>query len=246
MNVPISDGTLLETAIAIERNGIAFYDVMSKSVENVEVRDVFQYLSYIEHQHVGIFENMLYEICERGISQISPEEYGDYIKSLRENALFNEEMITLESGKLLATPFGRRVSELYIDPFSAVIIRDGLYNRPDKLTEVSILQLVSHTPDLSPKLYPRGKESEQLIAYASEHSSELIFKQPDPWNSMYSYEQNLDLQKICFLLKNISQCSHLTLSSFLFDFLRTIDSFSFIGFLILHDNSKHYLINTIK
>jgi helicase len=106
--------------------------------------------------------------------------------------LFNEEMITMESRKLLATPFGRRVSELYIDPVSAVIIRDGLYNRPDKLTEVSILQLVSHTPDLSPKLYPRGKESEQLIAYASEHSSELIFKQPDPWNSMYSYEQNLD------------------------------------------------------
>ncbi|WP_455369303.1 DEAD/DEAH box helicase [[Eubacterium] cellulosolvens] len=106
--------------------------------------------------------------------------------------LFNEEMIILESGKLLATPFGRRVSELYIDPFSAVIIRDGLYNRPDKLTEVSILQLVSHTPDLSPKLYPRGKESEQLIAYANEHVSELIFKQPDPWNSMYLYEQNLD------------------------------------------------------
>ncbi|TRO59267.1 DEAD/DEAH box helicase [Candidatus Bathyarchaeota archaeon] len=106
--------------------------------------------------------------------------------------LFNEEMITMESRKLLATPFGRRVSELYIDPVSAVIIRDGLYNRPDKLTEVSILQLISHTPDLSPKLYPRGKESEQLIAYASEHSSELIFKQPDPWNSMYSYEQNLD------------------------------------------------------
>jgi helicase len=106
--------------------------------------------------------------------------------------LFNEEMITMESRKLLATPFGRRVSELYIDPVSAVIIRDGLYNRPEKLTEVSILQLVSHTPDLSPKLYPRGKESEQLIAYASEHSSELIFKQPDPWNSMYSYEQNLD------------------------------------------------------
>jgi helicase len=106
--------------------------------------------------------------------------------------LFNEEMITMESGKLLATQFGRRVSELYIDPLSAVIIRDGLYNRPEKLTEVSILQLVSHTPDLSPKLYPRGKESEQLITYASEHSSELIFKQPDPWNSMYSYEQNLD------------------------------------------------------
>ncbi len=106
--------------------------------------------------------------------------------------LVKEEMIEIETRNLSATKFGRRVSELYIDPLSAVIIRDGLYNRPTRLTELSLLQLISHTPDIFPKLHPRGKESEKLGAYAREHSEELIFKQPELWSAMLSYEYDYE------------------------------------------------------
>jgi len=106
--------------------------------------------------------------------------------------LVKEEMVEMESRRLSATRFGRRVSELYIDPLSAVIIRDGLYNRPVRLTALSLLQLISHTPDITPKLHPRGRESERLSVYAEEHSEELIFKQPEPWSTMFSYEQDYE------------------------------------------------------
>ena len=106
--------------------------------------------------------------------------------------LVKEEMIEIDGGKLSASRFGKRVSELYIDPLSAVIIRDGLYDRPKKLSEISLLQLVVHTPDMAPRLYPRGKESERLTAYSQEHSDELIFKSPEPWSSIVPYEQDYD------------------------------------------------------
>lgn len=106
--------------------------------------------------------------------------------------LVKQEMVEMESNKVAATRFGKRVSELYIDPLSAVIIRDGLYNRPSRLTELSLLQLIAHTPDITPRPYPRGRESERLSIYAEEHAEELVFKRPEPWSEMLSYEQDYD------------------------------------------------------
>ena len=68
--------------------------------------------------------------------------------------LNREQMVEFEGEELKATKFGRRVSELYIDPVSAVVLRDGLYTRAKHLTEVSFLHLISRTPDIAPKLYP--------------------------------------------------------------------------------------------
>ncbi|MEM3088341.1 MAG: DEAD/DEAH box helicase, partial [Candidatus Bathyarchaeia archaeon] len=55
--------------------------------------------------------------------------------------LTDEEMVHFDRGNIVATEFGRRVSELYIDPESAVIIRDGLYNRAKMLTDISFLHM---------------------------------------------------------------------------------------------------------
>src|SRR5438094_2247805 len=69
--------------------------------------------------------------------------------------LFKEEMVLMEGKDLSATKFGKRVYELYIDPMSAAILRDGLYNRPKQMTDLSILHLISKTPDLAPRPRPR-------------------------------------------------------------------------------------------
>jgi helicase len=92
--------------------------------------------------------------------------------------LFAEEMLTVEGRQVAATRFGHRVSELYIDPISGVLIRDGLDNRPLHLTDVSLLQLVCHTPDVVPKYYPRRRELAGLNAFVELHADEFFFPTP--------------------------------------------------------------------
>ncbi|MGP8068445.1 MAG: DEAD/DEAH box helicase [Candidatus Bathyarchaeia archaeon] len=92
--------------------------------------------------------------------------------------LHREQMVEFAGEELKATRFGRRVSELYIDPVSAVILRDGLYTRAKHVTDVSFLHLISRTPDISPKLYPRRGEDEMLDLFAKEHQDEYMCEVP--------------------------------------------------------------------
>ena len=93
--------------------------------------------------------------------------------------LHREQMVEFEGEDLKATRFGRRVSELYIDPVSAVVLRDGLYTRAKHVTEVSFLHLISRTPDISPKLYARRGEDEMLDLFAKEHQDEFMCEVPE-------------------------------------------------------------------
>ena len=93
--------------------------------------------------------------------------------------LHKEQMVEFTGEELKATKFGRRVSELYIDPVSAVILRDGLYTRARHVTDVSFLHLISRTPDISPKLYPRRGEDEMLDLFAKEHQDEYMCEVPE-------------------------------------------------------------------
>ena len=93
--------------------------------------------------------------------------------------LHREQMVEFDGQELKATKFGRRVSELYIDPVSAVILRDGLYTRAKHVTDISLLHLISRTPDISPKLYPRRGEDEMLDLFAKEHQDEYMCEAPE-------------------------------------------------------------------
>ncbi|HEY5620295.1 MAG TPA: DEAD/DEAH box helicase [Candidatus Bathyarchaeia archaeon] len=122
--------------------------------------------------------------------------------------LCTEEMLAMEGKELSATRFGKRVSELYIDPESAVILRDGLYNRADKLTDFSLLHLISKTPDLAPRPRPRGGEGEKLGLLAIQHSNEFTFEVPDQFEDPVAYDGFLsELKATQVLLDWISESS---------------------------------------
>ena len=105
--------------------------------------------------------------------------------------LYKERMVEVEGDKLYATDFGRRVSELYVDPVSAVMIRDGLYRRAQHVTELSFLHLIARTPDVAPKVYPRRREAELLENMATKHSEEFMVDVPDMWGDQVAYEEFL-------------------------------------------------------
>lgn len=85
--------------------------------------------------------------------------------------LSNEDLVRGEE-KMTATRFGRRVSELYIDPLTGVILRQGLILDTKKET-FGLLHLISRTPDMmKPAL--RRSEIDRMLAVFSVHAENLL------------------------------------------------------------------------
>jgi helicase len=114
--------------------------------------------------------------------------------------LYDEEMIDLSGEDIFATKFGKRVSELYIDPLSAVVIRDALRNKPAYLTDLSMLHLIAHTPDMGPIMRPYSREMDALAVQMEEHKDEFFMEVPDEWNDHIAYEEFLGEIKTAMVL----------------------------------------------
>ncbi|MFW6110440.1 MAG: DEAD/DEAH box helicase [Thermoproteota archaeon] len=147
---------------------------------------------------------------ERGIYDFFGRTFYAYQYSMRGikrliakilKCLYNEEMIEVYGENIYATEFGKRVSELYIDPVSGVIIRNALTPKPPKLTEVSLLHLIAHTPDMTPKLRPYSKEQEEVTSFMEEHREEIITKIPEEWGDRIDYEEFLGEIKTAMVLR---------------------------------------------
>jgi len=85
--------------------------------------------------------------------------------------LEGENMIVEGDDRLHATPLGRLVSRLYIDPLSASIIIKGLQTAR-KTTPLALIHLVCSTPDMR-KLYLRSGDYVWVDAFATEHHREF-------------------------------------------------------------------------
>lgn len=88
--------------------------------------------------------------------------------------LKEEGFITVRSSYLRPTLFGKRVSELYIDPLTGVILRDGLVNnKPKRL--ISILHMICHTPDMM-NLAVKEKEMDDMLDAYYKYEKELLIE----------------------------------------------------------------------
>jgi helicase len=114
--------------------------------------------------------------------------------------LYQEKMIDVGGENVFATKFGRRVSELYIDPVSAVMMRDALLSRAPRITDISFLHMIAHTPDMFPRLRPYSREIDSLALFVDEHREEFMLEVPDEWADHITYEEFLGEAKVARVL----------------------------------------------
>lgn len=107
--------------------------------------------------------------------------------------LAREEMVDKNGDSLRILPFGKRVSDLYIDPKSAVILRDAVNNISESTDVFSILLAVALTPDVM-GLYPKKSDENRLNALAEEYESKCLF---DPFEDPeFNYEVFMGALKV--------------------------------------------------
>jgi helicase len=128
--------------------------------------------------------------------------------------LEKESFITVKDDIIEPTKFGRRVSELYIDPVSAVRMRKALEvadSEPENTTAISFLHAIAGTPDMM-QLYLRESDYRWLDPLVEEHEKEFLIK---PRDFEADYESFLSEFKTAWLLWDwISERSeeHITLT----------------------------------
>jgi len=116
--------------------------------------------------------------------------------------LYQEQMIDIERTNIIATKFGRRVSELYVDPISATFLRDALNSRAEVISDISFFHAIAHTPDMSPKLRPYSSEINELSLFVDQHKDEFMFEPPNELEDNFDYEEFLGEVKSAWVLQS--------------------------------------------
>jgi helicase len=209
------------------RAGRPKYDKAGEAILIAKTADEADYLmdSYILAKPERIWSRLAVEKVIRGhvlatvASDFAKTENGVYeffgktfyayqydIKAIRSliakilKYLADEEMIDWNGDHVSATRFGKRVSELYIDPLSAVVIRNALEHRSSSLTDLSLLHLAAHTPDMGPVMRPYSQELDEIALALETHRDEFLVEVPTEWGDRVSYEEFLGEVKTALVL----------------------------------------------
>jgi helicase len=91
-------------------------------------------------------------------------------------------LIVIKKGKLIATRLGKRVSELYIDPYTAHQFIEALKKTSKrKITSLSFLQTISNTIEMRPLLSVRSGEFSELNETIVNKENQFLQEIPDDW-----------------------------------------------------------------
>jgi helicase len=225
-NYPIS---VLEYKQMAGRAGRPKYDKVGESILIAKTSDEQDYLmeNYVLAKPERIWSRLAVEKIIRGhvlatvASDFAHTENGVYeffgktfyayqydVKAIKGiigkilKYLYDEEMIDVDGDDIFATKFGKRISELYIDPLTGVVIRDALRNKPANITDFGMLHLISHTPDMGPVMRPYTREFDVLSLQLEQHKDELFTEIPSEWSDHFSYEQFLGEIKTAVVMES--------------------------------------------
>ena len=114
--------------------------------------------------------------------------------------LEKEEMVKREGSLLRILPFGKRISDLYIDPKSAVILRDAVKKIDEDTADLMILHAAASTPDVL-GLFPKKGDLDRLTGLEIEYEGEFLIEPADE-DDEFMYESFTSDLKVAVLLED--------------------------------------------
>lgn len=118
--------------------------------------------------------------------------------------LEEEEMISSEGKWLSATKYGKRISQIYIDPLSGVKLRKGI-ERVELIgpSEIGFLHTVCATPDMD-TLYLQKGDKMQMESLVTDYleEDELLLEPPEEWKYPEKFEYYLGEVKTAKMLQD--------------------------------------------
>lgn len=85
-----SGGEIIEVAVQIERNGLAFYRSLAGSMKHEDVKNLFNHLADEEEKHIKSFQSIYKSFEDYKPAITDEEEYYDYIRMLAEMNVFTK------------------------------------------------------------------------------------------------------------------------------------------------------------
>lgn len=152
-------------ATGFVRNKVQLFDFFSRTFWSYQYKDL-QKLHVLLEKMIGLLEQ--WEFVESSEDPFVPAN------ELYQGAMFH------------ATLLGRRVAELYLDPFTAHHLIRGLRKAGKQQAIIfGLLHLLSYTLEMRPLLRTRSKEHEGVQSALLEHYHDLLVMEPSVYDPSY-------------------------------------------------------------
>ena len=133
MAIFFSGSELVNIAIGIERNGLAFYQSLVNKEKDVMARGAYKYLAEMEEKHIKIFQSMLDKVGDYRPPGTYTEEYDSYLKALVDSAVFTDDKVAREMAEKVTS--------------SAEAIQIGMGAEKDSILFYSEMRNLVRAPD---------------------------------------------------------------------------------------------------
>jgi rubrerythrin len=99
-------GELLDIAVGIERNGVAYYESLAHFTPVAELKAVYSGLASMERHHIDVFQNLRAGISGGGaiVPPESEEEYATYLQALVDSSVFTSDQVAREMAQKASGP----------------------------------------------------------------------------------------------------------------------------------------------
>jgi len=149
-----SGSELVNVALGIEKNGIAYYDSLAELTTDAALKNVYNYLANMERRHMEIFQNILDSIgkYQPTYAGETEEEYELYLKALVDSAVFTNDQVARQMAQKASSPAEAIQIALGAEKDSIIFyceMRDFIPERDRPIIDGIISEEKSHIRQLS-------------------------------------------------------------------------------------------------